>query len=76
MNESLLESLAGRLRIARTAAGLDQRTAAKKLGIAQGTLSNYERAKTDASFQMVCDMADLYGVSLDWLGGRSEKMQG
>ena len=75
MEKITLEAIAARMKAARLMANMDQETAAHELGIAKSTLSNYERAKTDATFQVARKMSDLYDVSLDWLGCLSDSMR-
>lgn len=67
--------LSKRLKEARKRAGLKQIEAAKKLGISNGTLSGYERNYRDPDTEMLNKMADLYGVTVDWLMGRSQDPQ-
>jgi len=62
--------LAKRLKEARDMAGYKQIEAAEKLGISNGTLSGYERDYRDPDTGMLHKMANLYGVSVDWLLGK------
>ena len=57
------------LRAARIVAGLNQCDVADKLGVAQGTLSKWERGVTSPSICVAAKMAEMYGVSLDKLAG-------
>lgn len=66
-----MKILAKRLRQARDEAGYKQVDAAKKLGISNGTLSGYERSYRDPDTDILNEMAELYGVSVDWLLGKS-----
>lgn len=45
---------------------------ANALGVAASTLSGYETGKTQADIETYCKIADYFGVSLDYLFGRSE----
>lgn len=66
---------AQRLRKARLNAELTQEQLAEKLSIAQITLTQYERAVIEPSFQNLTKIADSLNVSLDWLCGRTEKIK-
>lgn len=66
-----MKILSQRLREAREKAGLKQIDASKLLGISNGTLSGYEREYRDPDPDTLHKMADLYGVSVDWLLGKS-----
>lgn len=66
-----LSILSKRLREARIKAGYTQIDAAKKLKISNGTLSGYERDYRDPDTDFLNKAADLYGVTVDWLLGRS-----
>ena len=52
---------------------INQRTAAKDLGISQALLSHYENGAREPGLGFVCRACDYYGVSADYLLGRSEK---
>ena len=49
---------------------------AKYLGVNQGTYSDYENGKINIPIDMLIRLADLYGVSLDYLVGRADRRQG
>ncbi|MEF3329578.1 helix-turn-helix transcriptional regulator [Oceanobacillus oncorhynchi] len=66
-----MKILSQRLREAREKAGLKQIEASKLLGISNGTLSGYEREYRDPDTDTLHKMANLYGVSVDWLLGKS-----
>ena len=57
----------------RKKAGLSQRAAAAQLGISQALLSNYERALREPGLDFICRACDFYGVSADWLLGRTAR---
>lgn len=59
-----------RLRRARKKAGYTMIRAAEKLYIQQASISRYERGVVYPTIDRVVAMANLYGVSLDWLCGR------
>ena len=48
-----------------------QEDLAKSLGIAKSTVSNWEQNKSRPSFEVLCQICDLYGVSADYLLGRT-----
>ncbi|MNJ01465.1 HTH-type transcriptional regulator Xre [compost metagenome] len=53
--------------------GLTQEELASKLGISRSALSHYEKNRREPEFQVLSDIADLFGVSLDFLFGRTPK---
>ena len=55
------------LRTARDRLGLTQKEAAKKLGISDDVLSNYERGKTYPSIPMLKKIEEVYQVEYDQL---------
>ena len=57
-------ALTDRLRKARVAAGLSQRAAAKKLGIAAASLAQWEIGRTRPDLGRMAEVAALYGVDL------------
>ena len=56
--------------------GLSQRTAAADLHISQALLSHYENGAREPGLDFVCRACDYYGVSADYLLGRSENAAG
>lgn len=64
------ESVATRLRIERARVDRTQSEVAAKVGITAPMLSNYESGKLVPSLQTLCQLADFYGTSLDYLAGR------
>ena len=52
--------------------GLSQRAAASALGISQALLSHYENGAREPGLAFVCRACDYYGVSADYLLGRSK----
>ncbi len=52
---------------------INQRTAASDLGISQALLSHYENGAREPGLGFVCRACDYYGVSADYLLGRSER---
>ncbi len=52
--------------------GLSQRAAAAALGISQALLSHYENGAREPGLAFVCRACDYYGVTADYLLGRSD----
>ena len=52
--------------------GISQRRAAADLKISQALLSHYENGAREPGLQFVCRACDYYGVSADYLLGRTE----
>lgn len=53
--------------------GLSQKEAAAKLGISQALLSHYEKGIRECGQSFLIKVADFYGVTCDYLLGRSKK---
>ncbi len=60
------------LKTARENVGLTQSQVAEKLGISDGTYKNYEQGKREPNNALLVKIADLYGVSTDYLLGREK----
>ncbi|MBR6209245.1 MAG: helix-turn-helix transcriptional regulator [Oscillospiraceae bacterium] len=56
--------------------GLSQRAAAADLHISQALLSHYENGAREPGLDFVCRACDYYGVSADYLLGRTEDAAG
>ena len=69
MNRSFPEILSA-LRKERS---INQRTAAQDLGISQALLSHYENGAREPGLGFVCRACDYYGVSADYLLGRTDR---
>ena len=54
---------------ARNSMNLSQLEAAKRIGISQGTYSGYETGTRRIKLPMLRKIADVYGVTVDWLIG-------
>lgn len=52
---------------------LTQNEAAENFGISQQTYQKYESGKTEANYDLLCDFATFYNVSVDYLLGREEQ---
>ena len=53
--------------------GLSQRAVAADLGISQALLSHYENGAREPGLHFVCRACDYYGVSADYLLGRTDQ---
>ena len=56
--------------------GASQRTAAAELGISQALLSHYENSAREPGLEFVCRACDYYGVTADYLLGRTDEPEG
>ena len=56
--------------------GASQRTAAEDLGISQALLSHYENGAREPGLDFVCRACEYYGVSADYLLGRTDEPGG
>lgn len=61
--------LAVRIKAARDRLGVTQAELAEKLGVNTFTVSRWERGETSPSFEQMCRLSQVCGVSLHWLGG-------
>ena len=50
-----------------------QAAVAEKIGISQPNYSKYELGKVNIPVEMLIKLADLYGTSVDYLVGRTDK---
>lgn len=64
--------LAGRLKELRKESNLRQEQVAVALDIGMATYCRYEQGKREPTASVLCRMADYYGVSADYLLGRSD----
>lgn len=60
-----------RLRGLRTSKSLSQRQAAEKFGITKICYQNYESGRGRPSVNVLTALADFFGVSIDYLVGRT-----
>ena len=51
---------------------ISQRRAAAELGISQALLSHYENGAREPGLNFICRACDYYGVSADYMLGRSD----
>lgn len=64
------------LTLLRKEMGISQKSAAGELGISQALLSHYEKGIRECGLDFVVRAADFYGVSCDYLLGRSPDRNG
>lgn len=62
-----------RLRECREAAGISQKEVAITLGVRSPSVSNWERGKTYPTHENLVRLANLYGVTVDYLAGRTDE---
>ncbi len=67
-----MEKYKNRIRDLREDRDLRQTDVSKATGIDQKTLSNYETGKTSPDSYALIRLADFFGVSIDYLVGRTE----
>ena len=60
-------TVAERLRLSRTLAGIDQTEMGRRVGASRPTVSNWERGLSEPSFSQVVMWAKETGQSLEWL---------
>ena len=61
-----------RLTNIRRSKGFTQKQVADGIGISEVGLQNYENGRRKPAFDVLIALADFYGVSLDYLVGRSD----
>ena len=66
------EKFSARLYSLRKERGLSLTALADELGITNQAVSLLEKGKRSPSFEVLCALADFFGVSLDYLVGRSD----
>lgn len=64
------------LSLLRKEKGISQKDAAKELGVSQALLSHYEKGIRECGLDFLIHAADFYGVSADYLLGRSADPEG
>lgn len=63
------ENFANNLRRARESAKMTQQEAADKLNISRSNITKYEIGTLEPNIETIGLIAELYGVSTDWLFG-------
>ena len=69
-----LQEVKRRLRLSRNALSISQREATRRAGISQSVLEKYESRDNDRlpSTRQLFRLAEVYGVGIDYLLGRTE----
>ncbi len=70
-DKQFFKTLGARVAHLRKAQGLSQQAVADELGIAQQTLAHYEVGRLRMPASLLSPLAELFGVSVDELVGRS-----
>lgn len=65
--------LTKRLKALRSATKMTQEETAKKIGIARTTYAMYEQGKREPDISTLNNLADYFGVSVDYLLGKNEQ---
>lgn len=60
-----------RFKEARLHAGMTATEVGRRLGVTQATVSNWDAERKIPSIEMLCRLADLYGITTDYLLGRA-----
>lgn len=68
-----MTELSERLRSLREERNLSQKSLVHEMGLALNTYVRYERGEREPVASVLVRMADFYGVTLDYLVGRSEE---
>ena len=68
-----LEIMGGRIKALRKERGLRQEDMAKELGVTPRHYQKIEYGKVNLPTLTLCALADFYGVTLDYLTGRTDQ---
>ena len=68
--------ISSRLRTAREAAGLSQGQVAKHMGLHRPTITEIEAGRRRVSADELTQLAEIYGVSTDWILSERESTMG
>lgn len=72
MSESVKTRFALRLKELREKRGLSQAALARHLSVSQSTVGGWEICKREPTFETLETVADFFGVTLDYLLGKTE----
>lgn len=61
------------MRTLRRKSGLSAKQLGEKVGLAESTITTYEKGRSEPSLDVLCSIADVLGVSLDLLVRGKEK---
>lgn len=73
--QEIAAALCPRLKALREAAGLEKKDVAERLGYGLSNYGSYE-TKTLPSIERLAELADFFGVSADYLLGRTDNPKG
>ena len=68
-----MKKLSDRLLALRQERNISQKSLVKEMGLALNTYVRYERGEREPTASVLVQIADFYGVTLDYLVGRSEE---
>lgn len=68
-----MEILANRLRALRAEKKLSRKAVAEHLNVVERTYQRYEENEGEPVASVLVQLADLYGVTIDYLVGRTDK---
>lgn len=68
-----MTTLPERLLALRQERNVSQKSLAREMGLALNTYVRYERGEREPTASVLALMADFYGVTIDYLMGRSEE---
>lgn len=57
----------------RNTRGISQKGLADAIGVSQQSINKYENHNIEPDIQTLCKMADYFGISVDYLIGRTEE---
>lgn len=63
------------IKLLRTEKGYAQRDIAALLGVSQQAYSNYEAGRREPDLAALCNLANIFGVTVDYLLGRDDTPQ-
>ena len=70
-----MQILSARLLALRKEKKLTRQMVADSIGISQRTYQRYENAEREPTISVLVLLADFYGVSMDYLAGRTDKRE-
>lgn len=65
-----------RLKMLRLEYGISQNMLAKCIGVTRQAIGNYEKGKRECGFDILIMLAEMFGVTTDFLVGYSDKRNG
>ncbi|MBO8138626.1 MAG: helix-turn-helix transcriptional regulator [Desulfotomaculum sp.] len=64
--------IASKIKELRSKAGISQETLAKRLGVSLASVASYEIGRINPSIEVLEKIADIFGVSVDYILGRTD----